>query len=559
MRNRQALLFLLALAVLLLAANVLLWRDGRGARSSGRQMLVENADSVCGIHLMRRGGPDVRVGMTGSHWCLIEPYFGSADEQAVMRFIDALSMTPVSDVLLDSSLLKLGRTHADFSLDDPPISVELTLENGNRELLGFGIKTPLQDGVYVSIGGIDSVFVVSTSVWEVVDVDANSFRRRALFTIGESAVTAFGIKRGSAPPLELSRAEGGWRIGSAPASAAKVSEFLSRITSASAESFVWPVGASNETAHASAALLAGYGLDPDAAVTVAFKCSDGTDRRVSFGKEASAGKVYALIHGGMAIVTLPESLKALAEQDAVMFTDLRIFPVDSRAVAAFSVLDRDVLYAFARGKDAGWTIESPIVARADGETVDGVLSRILSLSASDADEDGVAVALSTNAAKAVVSRASVFGGISPEDLRSREVMRIDPALVKRIVRADDSGAAPVSVVYDRERKSWNVEEGVAGRTPDSGGIEALLSAVRLIEAVKVEKLRVPASDLDDYGLDRPYLTVAVDLEVDAAVRRNIMVGKRTKGGRFATIGASDAVFVIGEATIRGLTADIVGK
>ena len=42
-------------------------------------------------------------------------------------------------------------------------------------------------------------------------------------------------------------------------------------------------------------------------------------------------------------------------------------------------------------------------------------------------------------------------------------------------------------------------------------------------------------------------------------RQNIMVGKKTKGGRFATIGASDAVFVIGDEVLNRLSADIIEK
>ena len=53
--------------------------------------------------------------------------------------------------------------------------------------------------------------------------------------------------------------------------------------------------------------------------------------------------------------------------------------------------------------------------------------------------------------------------------------------------------------------------------------------------------------------------MAVDQDVDNAVRRNIIIGKKTKGGRFATIGSSDAVFVMGEEQVNRLSVAIVGK
>lgn len=562
MRNRKSIFVLLVLAVLLAAANAVLRYGTRETRASGRQVLVETADGICRIRLERKGSPDVELGKVGTRWRIITPYSGRAEDQVVMKTIDKLSMTPITDVIVDSALLKLGRTRADFSLDEPGLSVELAFEKGNRERIDFGAKTPLGDGVYASIDGLDSVFIVPVGILEALDADAGRFRRRAIFTVDKNAVSAFSIKRGGEPAMELVRGESGWRVKDAVASQQKVSDFLSKITSATAESFVWPVGASNETAHASTALLAGYGLDPDTAVTVTLKDVDGTDRRVSFGKEAQDGKVYALVYGGAAIVTLPASLRAMAEQDAALFTDPRLFPSDSRSVGSFSLLDHDVLYAFVRGKDGGWSLESPIVARADNASVDAVLSRVLSLSASDSvsADEGIAVSLSTNSAKAVVSRESVFGTLAPEDLRSREIMKIDPTLVKRVVRTGGAeGAGPVSVVYDRERKIWTVENGVTDAVPNQKGIESVILSVSPLTALKIEKLKVLAADLDDYGLDKPSLTIAIDQEVDAAVRRNIMFGKKTKGGRFATIGASDAVFVIGDEVLERLSADIIEK
>ena len=72
-------------------------------------------------------------------------------------------------------------------------------------------------------------------------------------------------------------------------------------------------------------------------------------------------------------------------------------------------------------------------------------------------------------------------------------------------------------------------------------------------------LKVSANDLSGYGLDTPLFTVAIDLEREDAIRRNILVGDRTDDGRFATVGASDAVFVLPETVVDDLSADLVGE
>ena len=559
MRNMKALIVLLILAGVLLALNIA-FRNGFGeVKASDQANLVATVEGLCDIRLERRGSPAVEMKRTDRVWKIVAPYRGSVDEQVMMRFLDTLAMSPITDRLYDSSLLKLGRTRADFSLAEPPLRLVLTFQNGERVRIGFGAATPLPGGVYASIDGSSSIFIVSTNVLATVDVGAEKFRRRALFTFGPDEVSSFAIKRQSETPIEFLRGADGWRIRNATVSSAKVVEFLSSITSAEAQSFVWPVGASNETEHASAALLAGYGLDPDSAVTVVLKDAGGADRRVSFGKESGEGGVYALIHGGAAIVTVPTELKGLAEQKEGVFTDSRLFPVEARSVESFSVADQSVQYAFAREKNGGWRIESPIVAAADADAAAALLSRILTLSASDVvpPDGGVVVSISTNTEKMVVSRDRVFGSLTTEDLRSKEIVRIDPTQVRRIVRTAEKANGSVSVVYDRERKAWNVEKGAVGGVASPDGVEAVLSAINPLVALRVERLKVAAADLAVYGLDQPFLTVAIDQDAEEAVRRNVIIGKRTKGGRFATIGASDAVFVIGEDSFNSLSADII--
>jgi len=51
--------------------------------------------------------------------------------------------------------------------------------------------------------------------------------------------------------------------------------------------------------------------------------------------------------------------------------------------------------------------------------------------------------------------------------------------------------------------------------------------------------------------------VAIDQETGDAVRRNILVGGRTEGGRFATVGSSEAIFVISDETVDALSSQLV--
>ena len=561
MRNAKSIIILLTIIAVAAALDYFVYFGKGPSSTSKRTTLVDFQSEAASVRIERVGSPAVVLDRGLGGWRLTDPFASGADEQAVMKLVDVLTQTPVVEVISDSELLKLGRTRADFSLEEPVLTVTLTGMDKSVCRFMFGSATPTQDGVYASVEGVDAVFILGKPAFSFVDVRPDDLRQRSLLPLGGAWVTSFEIKREGTPLLEFLRTGAGWNVGSEKASSQKITEFIDDLTTASAVSFVWPVGSSNETDHVTSSLLAGYGLDPDSAVTVTLNDINGKSRRLSFGKEADDGNVYALVQNGNAIVTVPSKLRDFARQDPVMFTDSRLFPVEARSVNGFSVSSDGSLYSLVRDKDGKWGLESPVVAPADQEASDALLSLILSLSPADVvKENGVAVSVLTNMSKVLIPRERILGKRTFEDLRSREMLKIDAPLVKRIV-STVGGKTPktASVVYDRERRQWNLDTEADGVAVNVKGVESVLSVINPLTAVRIEKLAVVAADLDDYGLDTPFLTVAIDQDSDETIRRNILIGKKTRGGRFATIGSSDAIFVISDATVSRLSASIVGK
>lgn len=561
MRNAKSIIILLTIIAVAAALDYFVYFGKGPSSTSKRTTLVDFQSEAASVRIERVGSPAVVLDRGLGGWRLTDPFASGADEQAVMKLVDVLTQTPVVEVISDSELLKLGRTRADFSLEEPVLTVTLTGMDKSVCRFMFGSATPTQDGVYASVEGVDAVFILGKPAFSFVDVRPDDLRQRSLLPLGGAWVTSFEIKREGIPLLEFLRTGAGWNVGSEKASSQKITEFIDDLTTASAVSFIWPVGSSNETDHVTSSLLAGYGLDPDSAVTVTLNDINGKSRRLSFGKEADDGNVYALVQNGNAIVTVPSKLRDFARQDPVMFTDSRLFPVEARSVNGFSVSSDGSLYSLVRDKDGKWGLESPVVAPADQEASDALLSLILSLSPADVvKENGVAVSVLTNMSKVLIPRERILGKRTFEDLRSREMLKIDAPLVKRIV-STFGGKTPktASVVYDRERRQWNLDTEADGVAVNVKGVESVLSVINPLAAVRIEKLAVVAADLDDYGLDTPFLTVAIDQDSDETIRRNILIGKKTRGGRFATIGSSDAIFVISDATVSRLSASIVGK
>ena len=559
MTNRRMILWLLAGILVLAGANFMLARNvsHKAALIQKSSVLSVPDEAVSGIVMLRKGVMETRLRHV-SEWRITDPFEGSADESVVLRLLDALEYTPVSDAFSDKELLKLGgRTRADFDLAPPRLSVCVRFD----DRIGFGSFTPSKAEVYACVDGLPAVFVVPSNMLAAVDLPTESFRRRTLFGSGEESVAAFDVKRGS-EFLRFRKDGDVWTMvqpTEATASAARIKKLLADVHSARAVDFVWPVGSSNEVSDASVALLSGYGLDPENAVTITLKGVDGTERRISFGSEASDGLVYALVHNGTAIVTVDRSLKEQASLGNAAFADTRLFPFEPAQVAGLSISDGGVSCLLAKQEDGSWRMDSPVSAEADASAVESLLSAVLALRSADADEDGVEVGVSPDARTAKVSRRSLGVAFRLEDLRSLDIQKIDPATVRRLSVTGTDTNSTTSVVYDRDRRAWNVESSPKKGTVDEKAVERVLKAVYPLRAERIVKLKVTAGDLSAYGLDNPRLTVAIDLAREDSTRRNILVGDRTNGGRFATVGASDAVFVLPDAACADLSQEIVAE
>lgn len=560
MKNMRIIVWLLAGISLLVAANFFLsFNDTpETAIVQRRSLLTVPDDAVSMLEISRDGSVESVLTRTGS-WRLVEPFPGSVDESVVLRLLDALAYAPLDDSLGDQELLKLGRTRADFGLENPRLCIRVRAGDTDTSI-SFGTTTPSASGVYAAIEGVHAVFVVPSNTLAAVDVPASGFRRRTLFTSGEESVASFDVKRGTGEFMRFKRDGDGWAMvqpTEGPASAPKIKKLLTDVMSASAYDFVWPIGGSNEVAEVSGALLAGYGLGSENAVTLTLKGTDGSDRRISFGSDAGEGRVYALVHNGSAIVTVDGSLKDMASLGNSAFADTRLFPYEASQVNGISIVDGGVTCMLAKNDDGSWRMDSPISAPASLTAVESLVSAVLALRGGDADEKGVEVSISADERKVHVARGSLGTHFRLENLRSLEILKIDPASVRRLSVTGTNTNKMKSVAYDRDRRAWSVEASSVSGTVSEGGITRVLGVVNPLEAGRIVKLKVSADDLGGYGLDKPRLTVAIDLEREDAIRRNILVGDATDGGCFATVGASDAVFVLPESAVYDLSADIV--
>lgn len=561
MSNRRVISLLLLGILLLAAAHFFLSFKGVGGALVQKTALLDaSVQKADRIEVVRAGSPRTVLVRTEG-WRIAEPYSALAEERDVLRLLDAMYVARVQAVYGDQDLAKFDRTREDYGLVSPPVKVTFSAD-GKERSVSIGTLTPTADGVFASVDGDPFIYVVETNVLAAADKSADGFRLRSLCSGGVESVDAFDLKRGKGLFMRFTRSGGVWTRAAAKegeqgesASAARVKELLSGLGSASAVDFAWPVGASNEPAIATAPLLAGYGLDPETAVTVTLHSGGRADQQISFGKEAKDGLVYALVQDAGAVVTVDGVLKDLAgEAD---FVDARLFPFEKAAVTRVSITDGGVNYLIAKADDGSWHLDAPVSVDSDAPSVNALLSRLLALTYADRDPNGVVVSLSTNSPAETVSRDAVLAGASLDDLRSRDILSVDPADVKRIAVTWRGSAKPTSVVFDKDLRSWIVETSERTGTVAQNSVDGILGRLTPLKADKILKLKVSASDLRRYGLETPRFTFAVDSAKEGALRRNVLVGERAQGGFFATLGSADAVFVLSDETVRLLSAPLL--
>lgn len=580
MSNRKIIRLLLLCNLLLIGIHVFLSFKGMGNVLLSRTTLMaplDKSQSVERIAIARKGEPvtvlepalslattNAVASARPGDWQITQPYAACAEARLARSIQDVLTLSPILQTYREQDLLDFGCTRADYGLDDPSVVVTVTV--GGKDLTySFGSVTKPGDGVFVTVGGESEIYVVATNVLAAVDHPSDGFRLRDLCPDGVETSDGFRIKRGAESLQSFRLREGTWYRSSgeddatsAPASSVNVRELFRRLAQARVADFVWPVGAPDEPTLATAPLLAGYGLDPDSATTVTLLRSGTSEQRqIAFGKPATDGFVYALAQDGRAIVRVDGGLCDFVR--TTDFSDHRLFPFEEGAVARFSVAAGGVNYRLTKVADGGWRIDEPVAAPADASVVRKLLRRVLETSVENRAESGLVVSVMTNAPAETVSADYLLSDLSLADLRSREILRIDPLDVRRLTQTGQVERA-AAVLYDKDLRCWTIESAPSAAVVSEPAVTAALDALNPLLADKVVLLKVGPGDLHRYGLEESEARyrICIDPKEEGQIRRVILIGRKSQGGSFATlVGASESVFILSDETVRKLTAPLV--
>ena len=308
-------------------------------------------------------------------------------------------------------------------------------------------------------------------------------------------------------------------------------------------------------------------------VPIDFSKDDMTQVLLSAGYDPDIPTFFAIL-GVSYYLTLPvfeQTIKKIAElcrAHEAAFRDTRVFSFKKgEELKAISLTENSLVYVLGRDTNGLWRIDAPVAAPADQAMATALSEKILMLKQNDLTPQNakekkrskIRVAVETTATSypAIDVPAACFGDeLSFADLRSKTLLTLDPGTVRRLSVRKEADEAP-AVVYDTARAAWNLEKPVEGRRSNPDAIKALLTTLARVEAVSVETVAASPADFRRCGLDAPACVVIVDIETTGIARRNILLGGATSGGgRYATVGGVDAVFVISKQTAAALMADL---
>lgn len=574
MSNRRFILFFIV--GIILTGGLLVFTETRARRTApGPQATVlcsiKPADvDECSI---KEGGKDaVRiVREADGGWRIKDPFEIVADASAVMRLIDVLTLVQVEDMRSDGELLEMGETLDDFGIGQSSLSV--VLGSGARRFgVVFGRMSPSGGEVYAHVEESRRVYTLQAAAFGRIPRTVDEFRTRGVMECQRDDVAGLDIRVPDKPAMRLERNGGTWSIilpATAPADGAAVGALVDRIVSAQVVEFEIP--SASHPAMPSGGLraddLVPYGLDAGLSVTV--RGAAGLSEQIVFGHQAGTNLVWALVRNGTSVVKLEADLAERCRVGGETLRDTRVFPLaDGETLKSVSVVAGPAVYVLAQVTNDEWRIEAPVVAPADQEKASAFVERLLRLRQDDvsdekqAGEDRVLVSLSTSVTNrpGLSVQASLFGGKTAfADLRSKTLLKIDPATVRRLSVRTDSGAE-TAMQWNSDRKAWDLVRGKDAtdtRRINDAAVKGLISALARVEATGVETLAASADDLRRCGLDKPAFTIAVDVDSADAVRQNVLLGGSAPGGgRYATVGGADAVFVLSRRTVADFTAPL---
>ncbi len=559
-------------------------------------LLVKGSPDDITKVVIERAGQRIEICRDGSRWRMLAPIDAGVDQGVMTRLLNGFDSVVVKDRLGAEEIKGRGLSIADYGLY--PARARVTLQKSEKESsFLFGISTASGTDVYVRKNQQNQILVVSHAVYDVIPDDANMLRSRRLVDCDPVVVNSIDIRRPGHPFIRLVMQNGIWIMEepvSSKASLEKVEGFLNRLFDVRVFKFVWPsLENVMDVADYERALKMRkglYGLDDDVGTSIHIHTMDGScDSNVLVGhkKEKAGESVYALLDNGRAIGMISNSFESVVSVESGYFRSMRMFEELTHPIERIQFMVDKELFALSRTNDL-WKIDAPASEPADQAMVQRSVDNLLSLRADrienriEQDDSGAQgedlnyVKFSAGAITAMISvKKTDYEGLSYElsfadqpevyyvagsnmppvlvnrevllDFRDKTLLSLPDGTINRIT-IKKFGTPAFGIDYRAEDQSWHPSTGNLNRGRfNLEAFNKFLTFLNGLQANKVVKVGLAADDPGLYGFVQPWLEINLDVNVEDAVRRTLLIGRSAGGGmRYVMVRGGQSVFLVEE-------------
>ncbi len=220
------------------------WRAERANLEARRRVLPAEIASLDSFTRTLPSGESVKLEKRdGESWWLTVPYEWPANPNAVSRIHNELQFLEHETSFLVADLAKSGQTLADYGLEHPALTIDLTA--GERSFrLEIGADTRTGNRLYILSPGADRIHVVNRSLAESVGLPLQDLRVETLFTIPVFEVRSLNIQTGAPSNLKVRlrrETSGRWGFETpilARASKSHVEQTINRLSALTAKNFL---------------------------------------------------------------------------------------------------------------------------------------------------------------------------------------------------------------------------------------------------------------------------------------------------------------------------------
>lgn len=301
------------------------------------------AEDVASVSLTR-GDARILFERKNDEWVITQPVSTRADQGAASSIASGIAEARVSRTL-PGSPDKL----TSYGLNQPAVTLEVTLKSGAKHSLRLGSKDFSGSYVYAQRGDSKDIVLLPNSLLASADKPLAELRDRAVLNFSQWDVTAIRLNN-RAGRFRLEKQGDEWHILEPRpllADSSEVSSLLSQVSSARLK----------EVVAEAAEKPAQYGLER-AAVSLTVRTDKGDERTLAIGGKKGEA-YYARDHSrSMVFLVAPDLVKQL-DVSLAKLRDKRILRLDSEQMTRIELRTQQLRFVCEKNPDGKWIVREP--------------------------------------------------------------------------------------------------------------------------------------------------------------------------------------------------------